>query len=149
MKRFVSASFVLVSAWGGLAFAACEPGQRVQGPALGNLLAAGTLICGRPAGGYAGSPNDRWQEEHRAGGQLWDYKKGSSDKIDPSKQVGTWTVVQTGGGTVTHSYTGGPSYTWTVHQVSTGVYSFCTASNGSEVVRAFISVGSGPCAGYP
>jgi len=109
---------------------------------------SGSLVCGRPAAGYTGAAGDRWQEEHRSGGQLWDYKKGPAptEKVDPSKQVGTWSVASD---TVIQSYTGGPSFTWTVHDSGGGVYSFCTGENGSEVVRAFISTGTGPCTAYP
>ena len=148
MKSVAVVSVVVaMSCVAGQALAACETATRVTGTDLSTLI-SGSLVCGRPAGGYAGAAGDRWQEEHRSGGQLWDYKKGPApaEKIDPSKQVGTWSIANN---TVTHSYTGGPSFTWTVHGSGGGVYSFCTGENGSEVVRAFISAGTGPCAGYP
>ena len=30
------------------------------------------------------------QEEHHANGELWDYKKGPSDPLDPKKKIGNW-----------------------------------------------------------
>lgn len=32
------------------------------------------------------------QEQHLSNGELWDYKKGPSDLIDPTSKVGTWSV---------------------------------------------------------
>lgn len=132
----------------GQASAGCEVENRVTGSEFSTLLGQGALICGRRA---TGSPaTDRWQEEHRSGNELWDYKKGSSDSIDPTKKVGRWEL---GVDTVTHDY-GSPALTWvwSVHRIvgSPGVYSFCTADRaGVEIVRAYITTGSGPCASYP
>jgi len=101
-------------------------------PTLNSLLNL-SLVCGRPGGSYPGSANDRWQEQHRASSQLWDYKQGAST-VDPTKQVGTWGI---SGSVVTHTYGSSP-FSWTVHNNGT-FYSFCTNVGGSEHVRAFIS----------
>jgi len=146
MKPVIVASFVVLGACATQAMAVCEANTRVTGAAFSTLIQTGTLVCGRPAAAYTGDASDRWQEEHRAGGQLWDYKLGPGPSIDPSKQVGTWSVAAN---TVTHAYTGGPSFTWTVHALGGTTYSFCTGQGGSEVVRAFVTTGSGPCIGYP
>ncbi len=146
MRIAAAALSIVLGSWAAQAFAVCEANTRVTGNAFDTLLQAGTLICGRPAAGYAGQAADRWQEEHRAGGQLWDYKLGAGHPIDPSKQVGTWSLAANA---VTHAYTGGPSFVWTVHSLDGSTYSFCTGQGGTEVVRAFVTTGTGPCAGYP
>lgn len=132
------------------AHAGCESSTRVTGTAFTALLGQGALICGRRA---TGSPaTDRWQEEHRASGELWDYKKGPTDRVDPSKKMGSWSL---SADTVTHTYDpGGPALTfvWTVHAIASrpGEYSFCTGDRaGVEIVRAIITTGSGPCSSFP
>jgi hypothetical protein len=132
MKRVFLLSVLFVAATIGDALAACT-GSPIAGSNLTNLL-NGKLVCGRPAEGYTGSANDRWQEEHLAGGDLYDYKKGTADKVDPRVKVGTWA---TSGNQVTHSYDT-KSYNYTVHLISGNTYSFCTKVNGTEVVRANI-----------
>jgi hypothetical protein len=32
------------------------------------------------------------QEQHRPNNQLWDYKMGPNDIVDPTSQVGTWSI---------------------------------------------------------
>jgi hypothetical protein len=111
-----------------------------------NKLVEGNTVCGRPGSGYpggAGSP-DRWQEEHLASGQLWDYKLGNGHPIDPRKQVGTWTAFNPPGNApprIRHAYTGGSSFEWTVHN-NNGVISFCTGQSGQEHARAKIKLGT-------
>lgn len=39
---------------------------------------------------------DRWQEYHAPGGDLIDYKQGPKHPVDPSKKIGTWTVLEKG-----------------------------------------------------
>ena len=108
------------------AMAACStPATQVTDGALTTLL-SGNTVCAMRGG-------DRWQEEHHAGGVLIDYKKGPTDAVDPTKQVGTWAVSGTGAGTtVTYNYTvgsvPGPSYNYAVWQNTTpNSYSFCKA----------------------
>jgi hypothetical protein len=36
--------------------------------------------------------SERWQEFHAGNGDLIDYKRGPSDRMDPTKKVGTWSV---------------------------------------------------------
>ncbi|GAO34887.1 hypothetical protein SCT_0267 [Sulfuricella sp. T08] len=130
MKRLMVASIVLLAGISGEAMAACSD-QQVTGSALTSLIAGSTVCATRGA--------EKWQEQHRAGAQLWDYKKGSSDKVDPSKQVGTWSINNVDN-TVTYFYTGGPSYTYSVHGLAGGPYSFCT--NGAEVVSGATFTGT-------
>lgn len=111
-----------------------------------NKLVTGNTVCGRPGTNYPGgvSSPDRWQEEHLASGQLWDYKQGNGHPIDPRKQVGTWTAFNPPGNApprIRHVYAGGLTFEWTVHN-NNGVISFCTGQNGQEHVRAKIRAGT-------
>lgn len=120
MKRLMVTSIVLLAGISGEAMAACT-GTPVTGSDLTTLI-AGNTVCATGGG-------EQLQEQHRAGGELWDYKMGPTDPVDPTKQVGTW-IIDTALSTVTYTYTGGPSYTYSVH--GSGPYSFCTGS--AEVV---------------
>ena len=86
---------------------------------------------------------DRWQEFHQGtvGGALIDFKEGPSHAVDPSKQVGTWSV--TGSGTnarLAYDYGSGGNYSYRVFDNNNGTYSFC---NGAEMV---VTVRSGQVA---
>ncbi len=134
MKRTLL-PFIALAGLSAQAGADCLPNTRVTGAALTNLV-SGNTVC-------ATSGTKTWQEQHRAGGQLWDYKKGPNDPVDPSKQVGTWSIA---GNNVTYSYTGGPSYTYSIHGPSGGPYSFCTGPNGTEVISgAYFKPGNASC----
>ena len=133
MKRLMFTCFVLLAGFSGAVVAQsnCASNTRVSGNALNTLIIGNTVCATRGA--------DKWQEQHRTGGQLWDYKRGPSHPIDPSKQVGTWSIASNN---VTHAYTGGPSFTYSVH--GSGPYSFCTGS--TEVVsNATFLTGSASC----
>jgi hypothetical protein len=106
------------------------------------------IICGRPGAAYPGGANstDRWQEEHRSGGQLWDFKLGDNNPVDARAQVGTWSQ---SGVNLTHSYTGGPSYTWRLFLISGNTYSFCSGSSEQARGNVIPDPGTG-CGGvYP
>lgn len=80
----------------------------------------------------ASSATQRWQELHESGGVLFDYKRGLTDKVDPSEVVGTWRVTGTNRGAfVTHDYGGGHVYTYSVYNNGNGTHSFC--GGGSEI----------------
>jgi hypothetical protein len=120
------------------------------------IIGPGNTVCGRPGAGYPGGAGsaDRWQEEHVAGGQLWDYKRGPGHAVDPRKQVGTWSTAAASRtqGTISHIYGPTVAFTWvmygpTSNSPGASVYSFC--SGGAEHVRAFVRTGSVPCATYP
>ena len=135
MKRQIAVGILLVTGFSGGVFAApnCASNSRVNGNTLTTLVSGHTVCATRGT--------DKWQEQHRSGAQLWDYKKGASDPVDPSKQVGTWSI---GSNSVTYSYTGGPSYTYSIHEEGGGTYSFC--SSGSVVVSgATFKQGNSSC----
>lgn len=155
---------VLVSIGGALAMlassahsqtaCAASPGVVRLSNAQMTALFTGQTVCGIPGPGYPGSPNDRFQEEHLATGDLFDYKRGPGHPVDPREKVGSWSVgpdKAVGAAAVTHKYTGGTAFTWAVFGPATNaagaVYSFC--SGNAEHVRAFvIPTGSG-CAAFP
>ncbi len=127
MKNYLASwsagALLLVFASG--AWAACPTGTALTSTQITALLSANT-IC-------AASGSDVWQEQHRAGGQLWDYKRGPGHATDPTAQVGTWTINAgsrtSPAGTVTHNYGGASVYTYNVF--GTGVvgssHNFCNA----------------------
>lgn len=142
-KLLASAAVILSAMWAGEAMAQCTTAPLGQNEI--RKLVGGNTVCGRPGSGYPGgvSSPDRWQEEHFGAnnGALWDYKLGNGDAVDPRKQVGTWDAVGGNPQRIQHSYTGGPTYLWTVHNNGTH-YSFCTAQNGAEHVRARVKAGT-------
>ena len=99
--------------------------QSISCPSGSPLVAADitTLLSGKTV--CATSGGDRWQEYHKTGGALIDWKKGSSDAVDPTKQVGTWVASTTGGGS------GQITYTYTDGGTSTYSFAVCAASNAS------------------
>ena len=122
-----------------------------------DAIVTSNTVCGRPGAGYPGGAgsSDRWQEEHKAGGQLWDYKLGPGHAVDRSKQVGTWSTVQpspTDLSTISHAYSATVVFTWLMYGPANNVpgqstYSFC--SSGAEHVRAFVRLGAVSCPSYP
>jgi hypothetical protein len=153
MRPIILASVVIIAATAGEAAAQCASATLVRtigatptAPTLSSTLTA-KLVCGRPAAAHAGAQSDRWQEEHIKGGALFAYRKGPGDPVDPRAQVGTWSVQS--GNVVMYNYSGGGSYGRTLHNNGSH-YSFCTAANGTELVRAYIVTSSTGCAGnYP
>lgn len=141
MKQLMLTCFVLLAGISGGAMAACA--QPYLNANAVNPLLTNNTVCS-PANCTPATCN--WQEQHRAGGALWDYKKGASDLVDPTKQVGNWSVANNG--KITHSYTGGGgSYTYDVKDNGANAnprYSFC--GGPTEI---FFSVKSGVSAGCP
>lgn len=134
MKSSRLTAMVLLAGLPALAAADCSPTTRVTGTNLTNLITGNTVCATRGS--------DVWQEQHRAGGQLWDYKMGPGHPIDPTKQVGTWSIARN---FVTYCYTGGTCYSYSVHGTGAGPYSFCYA-NGTEVVSgATFKPGNASC----
>jgi hypothetical protein len=128
------------------ALADCTTGLVSGGSALNTLL-NGSLVCGRPGAGYSGAASDRWQEQHRTNGQLWDHKLGVGNAVDPEAQMGTWSAANA---TYTANYTG-VSYNYQVYLISGNTYSFCIGA--SEQVVATITANAGTagngCSSFP
>ena len=136
MKRLMVTSIVLLAGISGEAMAACAaPAVKIIGRDLSTLVSRNTVCASQGA--------DKWQEQHRSGNALWDYKKGPTDPLDPSKQVGTWSV-NTTTSTVTYAYTGGATYTYSVYNDG-GTYSFCTTGGTLVVSGATFLPGNASC----
>ena len=137
MKTNVVTCFVLLLGVADAALAQCSSStaDRVQGSDLTNLL-SNSRVCGRPV---PDNVNGRWQEQHRAGNQLWDYKLGAVHPVDPTKQMGTWQVSGTGANTiVTYVYnTFSPSETFTL-----SVYCAETGSGTNKVCPPKVPTGT-------
>jgi hypothetical protein len=80
--------------------------------------------------------SDKWQEQHRAGNELWDYKLGSN-AMDPTKLVGSWSISGTGATSVlVHTY-GSKTYEWAVcgaGGVGTGYTLIATGTEGGGTI---------------
>ena len=70
------------------------------------------------------------QEQHRSGGELWDYKMGSSDAIDPTVRVGDWSITGSDQNTVVnYAYPpGGTPSAYKVFDAGAGTYYFCSGT---------------------
>ena len=152
MKIRIAVTIAVLSLLGTSAYAQCTNGSLLNQNALSSAF-SGNTICGQRAGAAADA-NNRWQEEHFAGGALWDYKRGDGDSVDPRKPVGTWVITDQGANTrIAYTYqsgsaTSGP-YSHSVHLVS-GVYEFCTGPGTTVVARAFVQPGINVgCSSYP
>lgn len=159
----IFASAILLAGITEGAMAACDDPQIMNTTAnptrLFNLLNGGTpngnTVCVSASGG--GWEN---QEEHTnltntvpgvSGLQLLDYKKGSGDPVDPTTQVGTWSVSGMDEATqVTYYYThGGNSgpFEFTVHSPDVGTITnltFCGV-NVTDQINATLKTGGGGC----
>lgn len=119
-----------------------------------STLLLGKMVCGVAGASYPGSASDRFQEEHLANGDLFDYKLGPGHPVDPREKVGTWALggAQVDVPVVIHRYSPSIAFTWTVfgpavNVPGTSVYSFCSG-NAQHVRAHVVAIGSG-CAAYP
>lgn len=146
MKRIAVLGCLVMAGISTEVMGACN-GTRLSVAGLTNAL-QGNTVCGVPGANYTGSPNDRWQEGHIAGGILNDYKRGPSDPVDPTQVVGNWVVESSGRiATITYNYTGGSSFTYNVYDHGDGTYSFCEGTN--EIVKATVVPGTSVGCGFP
>ncbi len=115
----------------------CTGNDQVKGADVTTAL-QGNTVCVPKGAGW------EWQEQHRTGGQLWDYKLGAGHPVDPTEQVGTWAVSGGGANTiVTHAY-GSQSFAYTVCRVGTSTsYGFCPSSG--TTIMATIKAGTAGC----
>jgi len=121
----------------------------------GEILGAGTaqatdlnatdiesLLVGRYACG-TGDDGETWDETLASTGPftgtVTDYKKGPGDAIDPSTQVGTYTI-NANNNTITYNYGSGGSFTYTVSNgtgtnAGPGTYTF----TGPQILTITVS----------
>lgn len=146
MKKFVLVAAMAGSLVSGQANAACTTATRLAPAAISALLGGNTVCVPTTT-----IPTMTWQELHvgtstSTTGALIDYKRGPGPGPDPSQTVGTWTVTGSGVGNavVTHAYSGGGTYTYSVHSISGTNYGFCPVPSGTEIV-ARVKSGGGAC----
>lgn len=115
----------------GIAASTCSAlGSRLNQTQLSSTL-SGKLVCASKIGALTG--NDRWAEEHRTTGELWEQGKGTTSTVHPPTKVGTWSIVGTGSNAaVQYNYSGGTTYTWSVFN-SSGTLTFCTTNETTVI----------------
>lgn len=109
------------------------------------VMAVGPLVAGNTLCAVRGS--DRWQEQHRgsgSNGELWDYKLGPGNPVDPTKVVGTWSATNGANSSLTHTYTGGSSFSWLVCQVGT-TYTLVSTGTAGTITGATVLAGQTSC----
>ena len=153
MKYFIFTSVLLLnSVMSGEAMADCATNQLTDAsnPTLNDLL-SGHTVCEAAGDAAATGPDQSWgvQEEHRSGGELWDYKRGPSSTIDPTKLIGAWSVSGTGANTVVnYSYlAGGGGGIYKVYNNGNASYDICNGPARVATVTVVPSIGSG-CSGF-
>jgi hypothetical protein len=133
----------LLFAVGGQVWAGCSPPASNQVKPASDIesLLTNDTICGTGLGDNAG---DQWQEWHQSDGTLTEYAKGPDDPVDPTHDVGNWSVSGQGANSiVTYDYGNGGSYSFEVWNNNDGSYSFC--SGGNEVATATLISGQDSC----
>ena len=118
-------------------------------PTLGAAL-AGKMAC-------ASVGNERWQAWHSgtaAGGDLWDFKRGPTDAVDPSAKMGTYRIESSprlakvgrdtaASDTVVYDYGAGGRYSYAVCRVSADTFALCGAALGGRDITNVIVGGTG------
>lgn len=93
--------------------------------------------------------SDRWQEYHSGGpssGPLIDYKLGPSNTVDPTAPVGSWTASNGANSLLTHTYSGGSSFSWLVCQVgSSSTYTLVSTGGAGTITGATVIAGQAAC----
>lgn len=141
MKPLFSFAAALTLAWPALSDAACvAPSTRLNTRAAVIGAVQGKTIC------VGSAPRFDAQEYHDALGALIDYKRGqpAPGNVDPTKQVGTWSITgtDTRGVLIRYDYGGGTVYSYQLWDNGGGSYSFCSAN---PEVKATIKSGQVPC----
>ncbi|MBT9591759.1 MAG: hypothetical protein IV089_12805 [Thiobacillus sp.] len=118
MKRLLIISVVWLAWSSGAAMADCSANTRITGNALA------TLVSGKTVCAMLGS--EKWQEYHKPGGDLIDWKRGANHPIDPTAKVGTWSTSGSGSSSrVSYNYGPGKVYSYEVHSTAGAAYTFC------------------------
>ena len=115
-----------------LASAQCAEGNPLTAAQI-TALVEGNTLC-------AIDGNERWQEYHEAGGDLWDYKRGPTSTGDPTEIVGSWTIT-TNPDRLNHHYSG-QTFPWAV--CSTGGFVPSFSLSGVKDISAVFFRPGGP-----
>jgi hypothetical protein len=116
-----------------LADSTCASGKRLSVTQMEELVGS-KYVCLRTANGQIYS-----NEEHRGGpssptGELWDYKLGPADRIDPTARVGSYQISERGnnGAQITYTY-GSGSRSYQIVPDSGPYYLFCGVGGESDM----------------
>jgi hypothetical protein len=120
MKQlFLAGALLLTCAVAGEAMAACDAKNQIKNSDLPKLL-SGNTVCVPNRGGW------EKQEEHHSNGELWDYKLGNSDKVDPRKKLGMWSASTNGADSaVTYRWDTVTTGPYKVYSTGGNSYDFC------------------------
>jgi hypothetical protein len=116
MKIWALLAAVAATGLSGGAFAQTE----CSGTQLTFLDIKNSTVCVGHAGAWEA------QEMHYENGILKDFKRGPSDKLDPTEEIGTWSM---SGNTVTYNYKGGKTYSYSAYKNGATV-TFCPSGSG-------------------
>jgi len=95
-------------------------------PKLTTLL-AGNTVCVGSANNWQG------QEFHKSGGDLIDWKQGTSSVVEPAAKVGSWNISGADElSKVNYTY-GGATYNDSVYDIGGGSYSFCDQNSNVTI----------------
>ncbi|MBN8441170.1 MAG: hypothetical protein J0M28_05620 [Thauera sp.] len=106
----------------------------LSGPSLAACSGKSKSVNPKQLEGYTlctARDGDSWQEFHEPGGRLIDYKMGPTHKVDPTKQVGTWT---TRGNNVVYTF-GSSSSSYRVYE--NGGTSYCMSGTDGDFSVTF------------
>lgn len=107
---------------------------------LTTALTGNTVCVAKSGGGWEN------QEQHRNDTSLWDYKLGLNHPVDPTTQLGTWSI---GNSEVTYYYYGRAPSTYSVCSSvkkpgNGSVIGFCPSATGASTIDATIKGGATP-----
>lgn len=105
-------------------------------------LMSGKTMC-------AARGSDRWQEYHNPSGVLTEYKRGPGHPIEPSENVGTWSASGGANALLTHTYSGGSSYSWAMCRIgpssSPSSYTLVASGAGGTIPGVTLVSGNVGC----
>ena len=147
MNHIVFLAFAIVIANFSYAFA--QANTPCQNPGFldkNSILSAveNKLVCAKST-----TNKNRWSEEHLKSGDLYEYAKGSGDKVDPRRKAGTWAVKGAGNNTVIqYNYGTGGTYDRGLWTKDNTTYTFCDGSKAvatATIISPIPSSGANPC----
>ena len=140
----VAAIAILTTSASGLRAQDCTGNPAASNASQLQSLLNNTLVCAYKSDADPSDANQRWSEEHRTGGDLWEFGPGSNSTIQPPGDVGSWgtsTSGTTGEPVVDYDYGTGGSYSYQLREYPTPsptMYVFCTDDVASPQPVAFV-----------
>jgi hypothetical protein len=129
----------------------CGGSSQLTGEDLADYI-QGNLTCAyKPDNADGTDANERWSSIHQDGtgfsGKLYEYARGDGHPVDPTKEVGTWALVNDENDIVTdvasarrvqYNY-GSNTYNWEVREIAGDnpePYEFCDPVNNERIAYA-------------